>query len=224
VDKSNGDITMSEDIKEVQAIQVGGAGKTVPLKPIKPKHALFIKHYINTHNGSEACRLAGYTNKQPHNTANSLLKRPEIVNEIKRQEEELHKALTKDRPTFLLELRDLKARCREKGKLDAEIKLATLEASILGLTQPEQQQQINVFSSIDRAERFLNGFKDTNDTKTGQDIAKAEIVEPSGQGAQVNTIDTAPAQMSALPVDNAYTTDSAQTISLDIPNSEGGGG
>ena len=207
---------MSDTIKEVQAIDTGGAGKTIPPK-IRPKHLLFIQHYMDKKNVADAVR-AVYKCKDPSKTGNLIMKRPEVIQEITRREEEFQRSLTRDKPTFLRELVELRQRAREKGRIDSEIKLMSLEASILGLTQPEQQQQINVFSSLDRAERFLNGFKDTNSDKTGQDIAKAEIVEGTGQGAQVKDIDTAPTQTSALPVDDVYTSDSAQTISLDIPN------
>jgi hypothetical protein len=163
-------------------------------KKLKPKHALFVKHYINTHNASEAVRLSGYKDKEPARTANNIMKRPEVIQEISRQEAELHKALTKDRPTFLLELRDLKARCKEKGKLDAEIKVTTLEAQILGLTKEENTNQTtNIFQSLDAVDAFkrsIQGKGGGKDNKPREDIATADIVPSSPILAPENGIHT----------------------------------
>lgn len=134
--------------------EVNPKSKQTQHKTIKPGSRIdkFIKLYVD--NGKQlgkAVAEAGYTSKQPHNTGHFLLKRPEVLNAIKQYEDELKHALIKDRPKFLMELRELRQRAREKGKIDAEIKIAGLEANILGITQPDQAQQINIFSLLDKA-------------------------------------------------------------------------
>jgi phage terminase small subunit len=188
---------------------------------LRPRHALFVKHYIDTHNQSEAVRLSGFKCKDPSKTATYLMKRPDIIGEIRVQEELLHKSLSKDKPTFLRELQDLKRRAREKNKIDSEIKIAMLEAQILGLTKEEPQAVTNIFQNLANAKEFISSipehrdaFKDTIAVEAVVGAENKSILDPleRKQSALETANDTT--QMSATHQGEVTSTLSGEVITL----------
>ena len=149
--------------------------ETKPERVIKDNSRIgrFIREYINNgHNGSEAVRKAGYIAKQPHNTANYLLKRPYIANEIQRREDELKRNASVDKPTFILDLQKFMVKCEEAGRLREVLECKKLLASCLGHTQPDQAQQINIFGNLDALEAKILGKKQVIDVPQSSVVSK----------------------------------------------------
>lgn len=145
------------------------AGKETKYQKLTPKQERFIIEYIKCNEGKKACILSGYKESNAYNTASNLLKNPIVVKEIQRQKALLHKGLLKDRSVFLTEVEELKAMCKEKGRVGELIKLLTLEASVLGIDKRDVAvNTTNIFNAVDSAKSFLNGFKAPIDVEGGE--------------------------------------------------------
>lgn len=125
-------------------------------KPLNGRQERFCIEYVKCPNATQAAILAGYSKDTAKEQGYKLLKDIRISSLITTKKNELHKVLLKDRSTFLSEVGELKALCRDKGRINELIKLMQLEADVLSLTKPDQSsQQINVFGSLERLEKVL---------------------------------------------------------------------
>lgn len=182
-------------------------------KPLKPRYALFAKHYVKSHNGSEACRLSGFKNKQPHCTANKLLNRPEIRNEIARLEKEQLDKIQITKPEFLLKVAEEYDRVKQES---SRVRLLQLYGDILGYTKKEEATTTtNIFQSIEGAKTFLNGFKDTNADKTRKHTTEATIVQPEQSLRNIEDTTQVGGEKNNTPIANdVYTAYSGDTTIL----------
>ena len=101
------------------------------------RQQLFVKHYLETHNATEAAKLAGYSPKTAYSIGEENLKKPEIKKAIEDQQHILmtRSEITKDR--IIQELsryafRDSENRYDDSSPKDALLALTKL-SEMLGL-------------------------------------------------------------------------------------------
>ena len=60
-------------------------------KPLAPRHAAFVRHYLKTGNATKAATLAGYSKQGSRRQGSDLLKRTDISERIQKHSEEAAK-------------------------------------------------------------------------------------------------------------------------------------
>ena len=181
-----------------------GGKETKSQKKLNHRQALFVANYIKSGNGRLACEQSGYTNKDLSGTAYQLLRNPRIIKEIEAKKANLHTELLKDRSTFLAEVTSLKQLCLDSKRIGDLVKLLNLEAEVLNLKKPDNQQQINIFSAMDSAKAFLNAQEGGEKKETIEDIAQAEIVEPVPTTAQTSDMPVCGEDTQSEPVNDIH--------------------
>jgi phage terminase small subunit len=159
-------------------------------KPLNTRQERFVMEYIKSGNASLSAELAGYSKASSNDKGCLLLKDPRISRQIQAYKDNSKKEMLKDRQTFLAEVSNLKQLCLDSKRIGDLVKLLNLEAEVLNLKKPDNQQQINIFSAMDSAKAFLNAQEGGEEVKTREDIAPAEIVEPCPILATENAMHT----------------------------------
>ena len=144
---------LAQESKETDLTKIGEENKS---PKFTRRQEAFIGYIVEGYSNTESARLAKFSAKDPSRVANYLLKRPEIVQEISRRKEELHKAVMMDKPSFILMVQKHLKEAKQEG---TKAKLLELYAKLLGYNKEDAQQQINIFGAIDKAESF---FKPSN--------------------------------------------------------------
>jgi len=74
------------------------------LKKLNRRHIAFVEHTIKGATGADACRIAGFTSKNPSETANRLLKDELIIRALEEKDEEIRNNTQADEQEIALRL------------------------------------------------------------------------------------------------------------------------
>jgi phage terminase small subunit len=123
------------------------------LKPLSNRQKAFCKAYVDGNSLSDCVRIAKYKARQPHNTANQLMKSQDILNEIQRQRDEIAKSVMMDKPSFI---QLVKKYLGESKQESTKARLLQLYGDLLGYTKTDQPVQVNLFQHLEEAKGLFN--------------------------------------------------------------------